>query len=91
MSGIKELPVTLPPSVAISQHMQDLMGDKAICKRISVAYPDLERVLFQIQLDIVGETNRDSVGATVLALRHIQDILSLFNKKGEALNLLENR
>lgn len=78
-------------SIPYSVHMSELLTDKSCCKSIASNYPDIERVLFQIQLDITTEENRDVVGPTLLALKHIQDIFLLFRSRGDAVIQQENK
>ena len=80
-------PLSVPPSV----HMEALLADKTCCKNIATHHSDLERILSQIQLDVVNPTNRDIIGPTLLGLKHVQDILLLFKAKGDALIQQENK
>jgi hypothetical protein len=80
-----------PLSVPQTVHMDDLLSDKTCCKNIASHYPDIERILMQIQRDVVTEENRDSVGPTLLALKHVQDTFLLFQAKGAALIQQENK
>jgi hypothetical protein len=73
--------LSVPPSV----HMTDLLADGTLCKNIATFHSDLQRILVQTQLDVVTEQNRDTVGPTLLGLKHVQDILLLFKAKGDLL------
>ena len=80
-------PLSVPPSV----HMEALLADKTRCKNIATLHADIERVLVQIQLDVVSSSNRDNIGPTLLGLKHVQDILLLFKTKGDAIIQQENK
>lgn len=70
---------TVQPSIGMSM----LLDDAGLVKSIAASAADLDVVLAQIQRDIVLPENRDTVGPTVLALRHIQEILFLFKARAE--------
>jgi hypothetical protein len=70
-------------SVQPTIQMAALLEDKSLCKIIARAYPEFQKVLQQTQLDVVNEVNRDTVGPTLLGMKHIQDILSVFKAKGD--------
>lgn len=72
---------SVPPSV----HMAGLLADGTLCKNIATFHNDLQQILSQIQLDVVTEENRDTVGPTLLGLKHVQDIFLLFKAKGDML------
>jgi hypothetical protein len=71
--------------------MADLLADGTLCKNIATFHADLEQILLQIQLDVVNEQNRDTVGPTLLGLKHVQDILLLFKAKGDVLVNQQNK
>lgn len=71
--------------------METLLEDPSICKMIARNHADLKSILTQTQLDIVNEGNRDTVGPTILGLKHIQDVLLLFKAKGDVLISAENK
>ena len=79
------VPTPAKSSVAQSVHMNELLSDSSLAKRIAVVFPDIEKVIRQTQLDIVTPDNRDTVGPTLLGIKHLQDVLYLFKVKGEAL------
>ena len=82
---LKELSV--PPSV----QMLELLEEGHICKTVSRAFPDLQKILFQIQLDITNEENRDKIGPTILGLKHVHEMLLVFRAKGDLLIKQENQ
>lgn len=61
----------------------DLLNQKHLCKDIARAHASIEKVFSRLQLDLVTEENRDSVGPTILALKHIYDHLFVFKTKGD--------
>lgn len=73
--------LSVPPSV----QMSELLDQPHICKGVARLFPELQRILLQTQLDIVNPENRDTVGPTLLGLKHIHDILLLFKRKGDLL------
>lgn len=81
------LPTVVPnasPGFRITPGIADLLNDDVLVKKIANAAPEIDRVLAQAQLDIVTEENRDSIGATCLALRVFRDIFATFKARGEA-------
>jgi hypothetical protein len=70
-------------SVSASVHMTALLEKAHVCKAISRSYDSLREVLMQLQCDITTEDNRDTVGPTILAMKHINDILLVFKTKGD--------
>ena len=79
MANLNELSV--PPSV----QMGELLEQPHICKGVARLFPELQQILMQTQLDITNENNRDSVGPTVLGIKHVYDILLVFKTKGDLL------
>lgn len=78
-------------SVPASPGMSLLLGDSSLCKAVFRNFPDFQKILLQIQLDITNETNRDDVGPTILALKQIHDILLLFKTKGAVIVSAEQK
>lgn len=62
--------------------MDALLANQTLCKTIYRALPAITEVLMRIQLDITDETNRDTVGPTILALKHNHDAFTLIATKG---------
>lgn len=73
--------VSVPPSL----QMADLLEQPHICKGVSRLFPEIQKILMQIQLDVTTEENRDSVGPTILGIKHVHDIFSVFKAKGDLL------
>jgi len=73
--------LSVPPSV----QMNELLQQKHTCKLVARAFPELQQILLQTQLDITTVENRDTVGPTLLGIKHIHDILLLFKTKGDLL------
>ena len=65
--------------------MRNLLEEAYLCKEMSRIHHDIQRIFSQIMLDITTEENRDTVGPTLLALKHIQDVLLVFKTKGDVL------
>ncbi len=77
---------SLQPSAASikpSLHLIGMLEDPAKVRRIAASADDFDDVLRQIQLDIATPENRDLIGPTVLALRHVQDVLALFRARND--------
>ena len=72
-------------SVPATVGMTDLLNNETRCKVVARNYNDLRDIIMQIQLDVTDKTNRDDVGPTILALKHVIDIFSLFKAKGDLL------
>jgi len=77
----EKLSVSVPPSL----QMNDLLNEGHTCKVVSRAFPELQKILLQTQLDITNEDNRDKVGPTILGIKHIYDMLLVFKTKGDLL------
>lgn len=71
--------------------MDALLADPTLCKTIYRALPAIKEVIIQIQLDITNETNRDEVGPTILALKHVHDTIRLIGARGGALVKTEEK
>lgn len=63
--------------------MKALLDDPRITKPIAAAKEALDKVNFQIMQDITNPDNKDTVGPTLLAIKHISDIYTLFALKGK--------
>lgn len=72
-------------SVPATVGMTDLLNRPDVVAALHRSFPAIQAVLLQIQLDVTSETNRDTVGPTILALKHVHDVLSLFDAKGRVL------
>ena len=72
-------------SVPPSQQMVELLEQPHISKGIARIFPELQKILLQTQLDVTTEQNRDSVGPTILGIKHIHDVLLVFKTKGDLL------
>ena len=70
-------------SVPLTLHVAKLLEDPSVCKSIAGSHDAIELLLMQIQKDICTEANRDTVGPTLLALKHVQDVFHAFNVKGK--------
>lgn len=80
------LPSELKPStlsVPLSIHMSAMMADRRTLRAVKDAYPEIERILLQIQKDVVNEENRDNVGPDMLALKRVQDVFLAFKAKAD--------
>ena len=78
-------------SVAPSVQMTDLIERKHYSMMVARNYELLRDIILQTQVDIVNEGNRDTVGPTILGIKHISDILLLFKAKGDVLIAKEKR
>lgn len=72
-------------SVPHSLQMSELLEQSHVCKGVARLFPELQQIIMQVQLDITNESNRDTVGPTVLGIKHIYDILLVFKTKGDLL------
>lgn len=72
-----------PLSVPLSIHMSALLADRRTLRAIRDAYPEIDKVLSQIQKDVVNESNRENVGYDMLALKRVQDVLLAFKTKAD--------
>lgn len=70
-------------SVPKSPHMEFLLGDPTICKMIARAFPAIDRITFQINLDVATPDNAASIGYDILALKRVRDIFEMFALKGQ--------
>jgi hypothetical protein len=71
--------------------MEALLEKPHICRMFARNNVEIREVLQQIMLDITTEENRDTVGPTILALKHFHDIFALFEAKGRVILANEER
>ena len=71
--------------------MENLLERGHLCRMVARNYPELKEILQQIMVDITTEENRDSIGPTILGIKHILDTFSLFEAKGKILAAEEER
>lgn len=62
--------------------MKFLLDDPRVTKPLASAEDSINRILFQVMLDITTEENVNTVGPTILALKHAQDMLLLAALRG---------
>ena len=79
--------LSVPPTV----HMTDLLSDDKTARSIAISFPEFERVLIQTALDVVATGNVETIAPTLLGIKHVQDILSLFKAKGDVIIARENK
>lgn len=70
-------------SVPASPQMEFLMNDPTICKQIARSFPAIDRITFQINLDVATPNNASNIGYDILALKRVRDILEMFALRGE--------
>lgn len=74
-----------------TEQTEEILKDKAFCRALAVHKRSFKALLYQIQLSITTEDNRDTVGPTILALREIHDIFEDVIIHGEALIVEEEK
>lgn len=80
-------PKSDPPILDVKKtyHFQDLLTDREVVMTTARAYPVLERVLLNLQLDAVSEANASDAGHVVLAFKRMRDALYAIRTKGDAI------
>lgn len=71
--------------------MIELLNDIPFIKDIAQSEDSIIRLLNQVQRDITTPENRDLVGPTILACKHLQDIVLTIAAKGKAHVQLEKQ
>lgn len=79
--------LSVPPSFAMS----DMLEKPQYSMMVARNYDLLRDIMLQIQIDVVNEDNRDTVGPTILGLKHVLDILLLFQARGNLMINAERR
>ncbi len=70
-------PLSVPKTVALDR----ALNDPRVVNAIGSAYPDIREVMTDIQRALTTPENRDNIGATILAMRHIDEIFYAFKAK----------
>lgn len=83
--------ITTPPSLNITVGLKRLLDNEAFVKKITVAAPEFEELLAQIQRDVVSEGNMSSIGPMCYALKEVQEAIILFSARGEVILGAETR
>lgn len=72
-------------SVPRSPQMEFLLKDPTLNKMIARAFPAIDRLLFQINLDVATSENAANLGHDILALKRIRDIFEMFALGGQVI------
>ena len=72
-------------SVPRSPQMEFLLQNPTLLKQIARAFPAMESILFQINLDVATPENASSIGYDILALKRVRDIFEMFALGGQVL------
>lgn len=75
---------TLPSAVPLTPGLAMLINDDVMVRKIHRVWPDIEKILLQIQRDSVKAGNTLPMESTLLALRENYDTLQAFAARGEA-------
>lgn len=70
-------------SVPHSPHMAGLLKTPTLSKTIARAFPAIEMIMFQINLDVATPENSANLGHDILALKRIRDIFEMFSLNGQ--------
>lgn len=70
-------------SVPRSPHMEGLLKNPVLAKQIARAFPAIETIMFQINLDVATPENAAHLGHDILALKRIRDIFEMFSLSGQ--------
>lgn len=74
------------PSILLTPSLEAFIErHPTLCKAIYANLDDFQALLVQLQREITTSENRDIVGPTVLALKHVDDTFELFAAKGAVL------
>ena len=72
-------------SVPKSIQMENLLSDTVVTRQIARSFDSIDKVLFQIGLDVATPENAPSLGHDILAIKRIRDMLLLFSSRGQVL------
>jgi len=72
-------------SVPPSPQMEFLLKDPTLLKVVSRSFPYIDRILFQINLDVATPDNAANLGYDILALKRVRDMLQVFAAGGDVL------
>jgi len=72
-------------SVPRSPQMEFLLKNPTMLKQIARAFPAIESILFQINLDVATPENAAHVGHDILALKRVRDIFEMFALGGQVI------
>ena len=72
-------------SVPRSPQMEFLLKNPTLLKQIARAFPAIESILFQINLDVATPDNAATLGHDILALKRVRDILEMFALGGQVI------
>lgn len=67
-----------PLSVPKTVQLNAALSDPRFVASIGSAYPDIREVMTDIQRAVTTPDSRDTIGATILAMKHIDDVFLLF-------------
>jgi hypothetical protein len=68
-----------------TEPLKEILNDESFCIAMATYKEPFNAALYQIQMSMTTEENRDSVGSTILALKNIHGIFHDIILKGEAL------
>jgi hypothetical protein len=65
--------------------MEFLLKNPTMLKQVARAFPAMEAILFQINLDVATPQNAANIGHDILALKRVRDIFEMFAMGGQVL------
>lgn len=83
------LPPTASPSFVVTPLLSALISDDKVVIQLAKAGPEIDQLLAQLQLDLAGSDNFETIGPVCRALRIVRDAFSTAISRGEA--VLENQ
>jgi hypothetical protein len=65
--------------------MEFLLKNPTMLKQVARAFPAMEAIMFQINLDVATPENAANIGHDILALKRVRDIFEMFAMGGQVL------
>lgn len=75
----------MTPDQSILTPGQAMLKNKQLCLRIAQVYPEIEFVIFQLQQNLVTQSNMDSIGPVIYALSQTREAFHALKQKGDPL------
>jgi hypothetical protein len=74
-----------PSSIPYSAQLGDLLDDPSLCMALATYQEGIKGIHYRIMLESTTEDNVAEIGAVMLALKKVDDVMNLFYKKGDLL------
>ena len=68
-----------------TEQLKEILNNESFCVALAAHKDSFNATMYQIQLSMTTEENRDSVGATILAIKNVHAIFGDIILKGDAI------